>query len=278
MAGRKSFSSIVLLTLLMLEGVFCGNVYAQRGSLHSGSKVTRSVVKSVKNKKKLFGGHWDIVVPGPPAVIVEDLVPVEVVVVEHPDTLYDTCFYDPDPIKGKFSLLAGVRFSRADVAETFWSDETSFKPGFNLGCRWDLYRLQKDFAAYNSIDMKYQLSHYWVDQTDDYEHHSLHYLDVAYHFGLRWVRSNGDVCSFGFGPFFGISPYGNTKTKYESYSTFADQPFVDRLHWGLDVEAAYTHDHLFVGVAWSRVLNKLKFGETTMKACRSLSVNAGYRF
>lgn len=278
--GRYMPYRVVFFLALWLISSFGVEANAQRAV---SSRQGRGVVErgtahhSARRHKK---GHVTIVVPE--VVIVEEevvpVVPVEVVEVEHFDTIYTPVYYLPEPIKGHFSTYAGLRLSRADVAETLWSADASFKPGFNLGCRWDFYRVERKYSAYNALDLKYELSHYWVETADGYEHHSLNFMDFDYHFGFRYLRPNGDVCAVGFGPLFGFSPYGRTTTEERSYNSFEDGPFRYRFQYGVDLEVTYTHGNLFFCVDWMRTLNEFRMGETTIQVGRTLSINAGYRF
>ena len=278
--GRYMPYRVVFFLALWLISSLGVEANAQRAvsSRHGRGVVERgSAHHSARRHKK---GHVTIVVPE--VVIVEEevvpVVPVEVVEVEHFDTIYTPVYYLPEPIKGHFSTYAGLRLSRADVAETLWSADASFKPGFNLGCRWDFYRVERKYSAYNALDLKYELSHYWVETADGYEHHSLNFMDFDYHFGFRYLRPNGDVCAVGFGPLFGFSPYGRTTTEERSYNSFEDGPFRYRFQYGVDLEVTYTHGNLFFCVDWMRTLNEFRMGETTIQVGRTLSINAGYRF
>lgn len=266
------------LTFLLVFSLLGEDVQAQRVASPQQGRGVVERGSAHRSRQHLHKRKRTTIIVPEPEIVEEVIVPVEVVVVEHFDTIYTPVYYLPEPIKGHFSTYAGLRLSKADVAETLWSADASFKPGFNLGCRWDFYRVERKYSAYNALDLKYELSHYWVETADGYEHHSLNFMDFDYHFGFRYLRPNGDVCAVGFGPLFGFSPYGRTTTEERSYNSFEDGPFRYRFQYGVDLEVTYTHGNLFFCVDWMRTLNEFRMGETTIQVGRTLSINAGYRF
>lgn len=259
----------IVFAILLFSSLLAGNAHAQRGSLMNGQSLKRNHYQpNISNHKKKVPSILPFIVPGPPVIVEDVIVPVEQVIVEHNDTIYAAVIYNPYPIKGHFTALGGVRLTKGD----------DFKPGFNAGIRGDWYRHQKNFAGYLSLGLKYEMSNYRMEQSPAYSHNSFFYFDLDLHYGPRFINSKGDVFAFGIGPVIGISPFGKTKNQDRSYSTFSGRDISNRVQSGIDFEVLYTRKHLFFSTAITKVATPYEFEIDAKGMGLNLSFNAGYRF
>lgn len=269
MAKKYSIKAIAFV-FMAVASIFGGTVSAQRGTFQKNQGIQRNHYRpnnsSGPRKPNAHGGT--LVVPGPPIVVEEVVVPVEVVVVEHTDTIYRTFIYNPNPIKGHFTTLAGLQFTKGD----------NFNPGFNAGCRGDWYKEKNNFAGYAALGCKFELSHFWMEEAPAYSHNSFFYFDLYFHYGMRFKKSNGDVVAFGLGPVLGISPYGRTVNQERSYSTFSGRDISNRVQSGVDCEILYTHKHLFFSAELMKMYTPYEFEIDAKGMGLGFALNAGYRF